>query len=457
MNYYSLNKQSPIASFKEATILGQAPDKGLYFPEHIPQLDKDLISNIENISNEEIAFRVIQPYIGTEIKEDELFRIVTETINFPIPLVPVTENISSLELFHGPTLAFKDIGARFMSRCLGYFVKEDRELGRYAKSGLNRNAGKIIVLVATSGDTGGAVANGFYNVDGVEVVILYPSGKVSSVQEKQLTTLGKNIHALEVNGTFDDCQQMVKQAFTDEELNKQLFLTSANSINVARWLPQQFYYFFAYKQWKDSPLGVGGPPVISVPSGNFGNICAGILAHMSGLPVNHFIAACNANDVVPRFMQTDGSAPLTSFISTKAVATISNAMDVGNPSNFIRILELFHQQFPQLKEKFSSISISDEETKETMKRVYDQFGYTLDPHGAVGFLALERYLNGESPEAKGMFLETAHPVKFYDVVEPVLNIKVEIPDNIQQIIQKTKQAKQINASFEELVDVLKKI
>lgn len=446
MNYYSLNKQSPVASFKEATILGQAPDKGLYFPERIPQLDKDLISNIENISNEEIAFRVIHPFIGTEIKEDELFRIVTETINFPIPLVPVTENISSLELFHGPTLAFKDIGARFMSRCLGYFVNQDRD----AKGGLNRHQ-KIIVLVATSGDTGGAVANGFYNVDGVEVVILYPSGKVSSVQEKQLTTLGKNIHALEVNGTFDDCQQMVKQAFTDEELNKQLFLTSANSINVARWLPQQFYYFFAYKQWNDSPLGVGGSPVISVPSGNFGNICAGILAHMSGLPVKHFIAACNANDVVPRFMQTENYQP------QQAVATISNAMDVGSPSNFIRILELFHQQFPQLKEKFSSVSITDAETKETMKRVYDQVGYTLDPHGAVGFLALERYLNGASPQSKGMFLETAHPVKFYDVVEPVLNIKVKIPDNIQEIIQKTKQAKQIKASFEELVDVLKKI
>ncbi len=450
MNYYSLNKQSPIASFKEATILGQAPDKGLYFPDCIPQLDKDLISNIENISNEEIAFRVIQPFIGTEIKEDELYRIVTETINFPIPLVPVTENISSLELFHGPTLAFKDIGARFMSRCLGYFVKEDRE----EASGKNSKKEKIIVLVATSGDTGGAVANGFYNVDGVEVVILYPSGKVSSVQEKQLTTLGKNIHALEVNGTFDDCQQMVKQAFTDEELNKQLFLTSANSINVARWLPQQFYYFFAYKQWKDSPLGVGGPPVISVPSGNFGNICAGILAHMSGLPVKHFIAACNANDVVPRFMQTDGSAPLTSFISTKAVATISNAMDVGNPSNFIRILELFHQQFPQLKEKFSSVSITDEETKETMKRVYDQFDYTLDPHGAVGFLALERYLNGGPQVAKGMFLETAHPVKFYDVVEPVLNSKISIPESVQQIINLPKKAHWLENDYKELKSFL---
>jgi threonine synthase len=431
LNYYSLSKQSPIASFKEATILGQAPDKGLYFPESIPQVDKDLISNIDNISNEEIAFRVIKPYVGNEIAEDDLYRIVSETVNFPIPLVQVSENISSLELFHGPTLAFKDVGARFMSRCLGQFVK-----------GADK---KVTVLVATSGDTGGAVANGFYNVEGVEVVILYPSGKVSSVQEKQLTTLGNNIHALEVNGTFDDCQQLVKQAFTDAELNKQLFLTSANSINVARWLPQQFYYFFAYKQWKQKDQ----PPVICVPSGNFGNICAGILAHMSGLPVKHFIAACNANDIVPNFMQSQQYQPKS------AVATISNAMDVGNPSNFVRILELFHQQFPQLKEKFSSVSITDEETKQTMKRVYYELQYTLDPHGAVGYLALERYLQQHSSD-KGIFLETAHPVKFYDVVEPVLNQTIELPDAVKQIIDLPKQSTQMNVSFEALKEFLLK-
>lgn len=440
MNYYSLNKQSPIASFIEATILGQAPDKGLYFPEFIPQVDKDLINNIENISNEEIAFRVIKPYVGDEIAEDELYRIVSETVNFPIPLVAVTDNISSLELFHGPTLAFKDVGARFMSRCLGQFVRE----GQAAQSG---QTGKVTVLVATSGDTGGAVANGFYNVEGVEVVILYPSGKVSSVQEKQLTTLGNNIHALEVNGTFDDCQQLVKQAFTDTELNKQLFLTSANSINVARWLPQQFYYFFAYKQWKQKDL----PPIVAVPSGNFGNICAGILAHMSGLPVKHFIAACNANDIVPNFMQSQQYQP------KPAVATISNAMDVGNPSNFVRILELFHQHFPQLKEKFSSVSITDEETKQTMRRVYDESGYTLDPHGAVGYLALERYLSaaGDSTQ-KGIFLETAHPVKFYDVVEPVLNQTIPLPDAVKEIIDLPKKSTVINVSFEALKDFLLK-
>ncbi len=433
MNYYSLNKQSPIASFKEATILGQAPDKGLYFPESIPQVDQELISNIENISNEEIAFCVIKPYVANEIKDDELYRIVSETVNFPIPLVQVNDNISSLELFHGPTLAFKDVGARFMSRCLEQFVK-----------GADK---KVTVLVATSGDTGGAVANGFYNVEGVEVVILYPSGKVSSVQEKQLTTLGNNIHALEVNGTFDDCQQLVKQAFTDAELNKQLFLTSANSINVARWLPQQFYYFFAYKQWKQKDQ----PPVICVPSGNFGNICAGILAHMSGLPVDHFVAACNANDIVPNFMQSQQYQP------KPAVATISNAMDVGNPSNFVRILELFHQQCPQLKEKFSSVSITDEETKQTMKRVYDELHYTLDPHGAVGYLALERYLAdvGES-SPKGIFLETAHPVKFYDVVEPVLNQTIPLPDAVKEIIDLPKKSTRMNVSFQELKDFLLK-
>lgn len=425
MQFYSLNRQSPAVSFKEATILGQAPDKGLYFPETIPAVDADLLHNIENISNEEIAYRVIHPYTGNEIPEAVLEQIVSETVNFPLPLVPVTDTISSLELFHGPTLAFKDVGARFMSRCLGYFSKDRSE--------------KITVLVATSGDTGGAVASGFYDVEGVEVVILYPSGKVSSVQEKQLTTQGKNIRALEVEGSFDDCQQMVKQAFTDEELRKKLFLTSANSINVARWLPQQFYYFLAYKQWKEK----NNPPVISVPSGNFGNICAGILAHISGLPVTHFIAACNANAVVPHFMQTQ------EYVPQKAVATISNAMDVGNPSNFVRILEMFHHEFPALKEKFSSVSITDEETKQTMKRVKEQHNYLPDPHGAVGFLALERHLQNH-PGEKGIFLETAHPVKFYDVVEPVIGETIPLPDSVRSIMDKEKKATQIEATYESL-------
>jgi threonine synthase len=429
MKYYSTNGQSPKVDFKDATVNGQAPDKGLYFPEQIPTLSKELIDNIDSYSNEEIAYQVIKPYVGDSIPEAELRRIVSETVNFDIPVVKITDTISSLELYHGPTLAFKDIGARFMSRCLGYFVKERKE--------------KVIVLVATSGDTGGAVANGFYDVPGVEVVILYPSGKVSSVQEKQLTTLGKNIHALEVKGTFDDCQQMVKQAFTDESLTSKLFLTSANSINVARWLPQQFYYFFAYKQWKDKK----DPPVISVPSGNFGNICAGILAHVSGLPVDHFIAATNANDVVPEFFKTERYEP------KKAVATISNAMDVGNPSNFVRILEIFNHKFVDLKKVLSSVSITDDETKATLKTVYQKDKYLLDPHGAVGFLALEEYLRSH-PNKKGLILETAHPVKFYDVVEPVIGEAVPIPATIQDQLKLEKKSKLINADGDLLKEFL---
>ncbi|MES2849096.1 MAG: threonine synthase [Bacteroidota bacterium] len=434
MKYYSTNHNSPIVSFKEATIKGQAPDKGLYFPEKIPSLPEELIRNIDKFSKEEIAYRVIAPYVGDAIPKNELQRIVNETVNFDIPLVKIDEQIAALELYHGPTLAFKDTGARFMSRCLGYFVKDEKQ--------------KVTVLVATSGDTGGAVANGFYDVEGVEVVILYPSGKVSSVQEKQLTTLGKNIHALEVNGTFDDCQQMVKQAFTDDELNKQVFLTSANSINVARWLPQQFYYFFAYKQWVNSPLGDGGnPPVISVPSGNFGNICAGILAHVSGLPVQHFIAACNANDVVPAFMQTQQYEP------KKAVATISNAMDVGNPSNFVRILEIFNNEFVNLEKVLSSVSITDEETRATLKAVYQNKKYLLDPHGAVGYLALERYLQN-NPSQKGIVLETAHPVKFYDVVEPVIGETIPLPPAVAAQINAEKKSTKINADAALLKDFL---
>ncbi len=429
MQFYSTNKQSPKVDFKQATINGQAPDKGLYFPEQIPVFPKSLIENIGSFTNEEIAYQVIKPYVGTAIPEEQLRRIVSETINFDIPLIKVTDTIFSLELYHGPTLAFKDIGARFMSRCLGYFVK-----------GLSK---KVTVLVATSGDTGGAVANGFYDIYGIEVVILYPSGKVSSVQEKQLTTLGKNIHALEVNGSFDDCQQMVKQVFTDEELNKKLFLTSANSINVARWLPQQFYYLFAYKQWAQK----NNPPVISVPSGNFGNICAGILAHVSGMPVKRFIAACNANDIVPTFMQTEKYQP------KKAVATISNAMDVGNPSNFIRILEIFHHKFADLKNILSSCSITDVETRSTIKNVYQTQGYLLDPHGAVGYLALEQYLQN-NPEEKGIVLETAHPVKFYDVVEPVIGEKVSIPSTVQQQLLLEKKSTKIEAEADLLKEFL---
>jgi len=429
MKYYSTNRQSPLVDFKEATIRGQATDKGLYFPEKIPQVEKEVIDRIEDLSNEEIAFNVIRPYTGETITEEKLLKIVSETINFPIPLVQINSTIWSLELFHGPTLAFKDVGARFMSRCLAYFLSnEDR---------------KVTVLVATSGDTGGAVANGFYDVEGVDVIILYPSGKVSPVQEKQLTALGKNIHALEVDGTFDDCQQMVKQAFTDEKLNHKLFLTSANSINVARWLPQQFYYFFAYKQWADKDH----PPVISVPSGNFGNICAGILANQSGLPVHHFIAACNVNDVVTNYLQT------SNFKIQTAIPTLSNAMDVGNPSNFVRILEIFNHQFPELKNRLSSYSISDDDTIATIKEVYQQHDYLLDPHGAVGYRSLKKYLETDS-SAKGIFLETAHPVKFPDAVEKITGEKIELPLSIKDIMIQQKKSTKMKAEYNELKNYL---
>ena len=431
MLYYSLNHKSPRVNFREATINGQAPDKGLYFPEEIPILPNDFITDIRYYSKTDIAWQVIEPYVSDSIPQRELKRIIEETIDFDFPLEKINDNIYCLELFHGPTLAFKDVGARFMSRCLGYFVRDEDK--------------KITVLVATSGDTGGAVANGFYEVGGIDVVILYPSGKVSSIQELQLTTLGKNISALEVNGRFDDCQQMVKQAFADQELKKQMFLTSANSINVARWLPQQFYYLFAYQQWKKEYPNQA--PVISVPSGNFGNICAGILAYQSGLPVAHFIAACNANDIIPSYLQNGKYQP------KEAVATLSNAMDVGNPSNFVRILEIFEQEFESVKGKLTSYSISDEETKQTIAAVYKQYEYLLDPHGAVGYLALERYLK-EHPDQKGFFLETAHPVKFPDAVESLIGEKIEVPRSVSHLLTKKKQSVKINADYKQLKDYL---
>lgn len=424
MRYYSLNDRNTSVSFEEATIQGQAKDKGLYYPESIPTLPESFIRDIENYSREEIAYTVLHPYVQGDMPDSKLEEIVTEAINFPIPLVPVQDGIHSLELFHGPTLAFKDVGARFMSRCLGYFV---RNLDQ-----------KVTVLVATSGDTGGAVASGFFGVEGVNVVILYPSGKVSRVQELQLTTLGQNITALEVEGNFDDCQQMVKQAFADSELNSKLFLTSANSINVARWLPQQVYYFYAWQQWKDKTA----PPVISVPSGNFGNICAGLLAHKSGLPVKHFIAACNVNDVVSEYLLSGNYQP------RQAVATLSNAMDVGNPSNFVRILELFEQKFPSLKEVLSSYRITDEETVTTMQQVYRDHRYILDPHGAVGYACLKTYLE-QHPQEKGYFLETAHPIKFYEAVKSAIGQEITA-EGISGLLQKEKCSIMIKPSFSEL-------
>tara|TARA_B110000902_G_scaffold105952_1_gene125317 strand:+ start:912 stop:2195 length:1284 start_codon:yes stop_codon:yes gene_type:complete len=427
MNYYSLHHKSPKTTFKNAVVQGLAKDRGIYFPDNITTLSKDFIANISEYTNHEIAYEVIKQFVGDEIPTKKLKEIIEKTVSFDFPLVKIDDNIASLELFHGPTMAFKDVGAKFMAQCLEYFNQGNME--------------EITVLVATSGDTGGAVANGFLGAKGVNVVILYPSGKVSDIQEKQLTTLGQNITALEVDGVFDDCQEMVKTAFLDEEISKKL--TSANSINVARWLPQMFYFFFAYKelQKKNKEL------VFSVPSGNFGNICAGIMAQKLGLPIKHFVASTNINDTVPNYLVNGVYTPKPSK------ATISNAMDVGNPSNFIRIQELFNNDLEALKNAFSSYSFSDDETQETMKEIYRNSGYVADPHGAVGYLGLKKH--GLQENEFGVFLETAHPVKFLDVVEETLPVKIEIPEQIKKIIDNTKVAIKA-ATYEDLKAYLMK-
>ncbi|SFD40319.1 threonine synthase [Algibacter pectinivorans] len=428
MNYYSLNHQAPNTTFKDAVIKGLAPDKGLYFPESITPLPQSFWDNFDNLSYSEIAFEAIKQFVSPEIPEDVLKTIVSETLSFDFPVVKLNESISTLELFHGPTMAFKDVGARFMARCLGYFNKD--------------NTNEVTVLVATSGDTGGAVANGFLGVKGVNVVILYPSGKVSDIQEMQLTTLGQNIKALEVNGTFDDCQAMVKTAFLDEALTSQMQLTSANSINVARWLPQLFYFMFAYKQLKASNKEI----VFSVPSGNFGNVCAGMMAQQLGLPIKHFVASNNANNVVTRYLISELYEPKPS------VQTISNAMDVGAPSNFIRIQEIYKNQFETLKENVSSYSFSDDETREAMLEIYNKYNYVADPHGAVGYLGCKSHLE-QNPNAHCVFLETAHPTKFLDVVEEVIKEEQPLPEQIQAVMGRKKEATLIS-TYEDLKSFL---
>ncbi|REC47984.1 threonine synthase [Chryseobacterium pennipullorum] len=426
MKYYNLKDSSEKVDFAAATIKGQGKEKGLFFPDHIPHFEQEFINNLSQYSDHEIAYRCMKDFTSSEIPPEILQEIVQETISFEIPLKKISDRISILELFHGPTLAFKDIGARFMSRCLSYFLKDQHQ--------------NVTVLVATSGDTGGAVAHGFYNLPGIDVVILYPKSRVSPVQEKQLTALGGNISALEVNGSFDDCQDLVKQAFSDMEINKSLFLTSANSINVARWLPQQIYYLLALKQWQQSE---SSDPVIAVPSGNFGNICAGLLAHFRGLPAEHFIAACNQNDPVPDYLQTQDFKP------RKSVSTLSNAMDVGDPSNFVRILELFGHQFTLLQKKISGFSIDDSQTMETITEVYNKYGYMLEPHSAVAFASLNLYLQ-KNQDKKGFILGTAHPVKFPDAVEKSTAIQVEIPESLRALMKKEKKTVEINSDFEEL-------
>ena len=428
MNFYSLNKKAPNVSFKDAVIKRLAPDKGLYFPEKIKPLVKGFFNNLNYFSNEEIAFEVIKQFVGDEIPETPLKEIIDETLSFDFPVVEIEENISALELFHGPTMAFKDVGARFMARCLAYFNKQE-------------NTAKVTVLVATSGDTGGAVASGFLGVSGVDVVILYPSGKVSDVQEKQLTTLGENITALEVDGTFDDCQTMVKKAFLDKELISTKNLTSANSINIARWLPQMFYFFFAYKKLKNKEKDL----VFSIPSGNFGNICAGMMAQKLGLPIKQFIASTNINDIVPNYLETGIYTP------KKSKQTISNAMDVGDPSNFVRILEIYKNDISELKKHLTSYSFTDDETREAIKILKEKSKYIADPHGAVGYLGLKKYLMDNN--AQGLFLETAHPVKFLDVVEPVINETIKLPQQIKDVITKEKVSIRIS-TYNELKQFL---
>lgn len=428
MKFYSLNKKASDVSFKEAVIKGIAPDRGLYFPREIKPLPASFFENIEELSDHEIAFKAIEQFASDSIPENKLKEIIASVLDFPFPVVELEKNIATLELFHGPTLAFKDVGARFMAQCLGYFSEG--------------KSNEVTVLVATSGDTGGAVANGFLGVKGVNVVILYPSGKVSDIQERQLTTLGQNITALEVNGNFDDCQNMVKTAFLDSDLKSEIQLTSANSINVARWLPQMFYFLYSYKKLKSK----NQPIVFSVPSGNFGNICAGMVAQKLGLPVAHFIAATNVNDTVPRFMRTQEYTPVTSK------ATISNAMDVGDPSNFIRIRNLYKNNFTELRNNLSSYSFTDEQTKCAILKIYNSSNYIADPHGAVGYLGLKEYQK-DNPDTFGVFLETAHPVKFLDAVEETLKLNLPIPSQIQNILEKKKVSVNIDA-YDELKSYL---
>lgn len=435
MKYYSTNKQSQSVSLQEAVVKGLASDRGLFMPEAIKALPSSFYDHIEDLSFQEIAYRVADAFFGEDIPADTLKDIVYDTLNFDVPLVKVEENIYSLELFHGPTLAFKDVGGRFMARLLSYFIRKEGQKD-------------VNVLVATSGDTGSAVANGFLGVEGIHVYVLYPKGKVSEIQEKQFTTLGQNITALEVDGTFDDCQALVKSAFMDKELNDHLLLTSANSINVARFLPQAFYYFYAYAQLKKMGQADNKKVVVCVPSGNFGNITAGLFGKQMGLPVYRFIAANNKNDIFYQYLQTGKYNPRPS------VATIANAMDVGDPSNFARVLDLYKESHEAICRDISGTTYTDEQIRETVKTTYQQTGYLLDPHGACGFRALKEGLNeGET----GIFLETAHPAKFLETVEYIIADKVTIPAKLQEFMKGEKQSLPLSKEFADFKAYLLKL
>ena len=423
MKYYSTNRQERNVSLEEAVVKGLAADKGLYMPETIKSLPASFYDHIEELSFQEIACRVADAFFGEDVPTDTLNQIVCDTLSFDAPLVPVSDGIYSLELFHGPTLAFKDVGGRFMARLLGYFIRKEGKQ-------------QVNVLVATSGDTGSAVANGFLGVEGIHVYVLYPKGKVSEIQEKQFTTLGQNITALEVDGTFDDCQALVKAAFMDQELNDHMQLTSANSINVARFLPQAFYYFYAYAQLKKA--GKADNVVVCVPSGNFGNITAGLFGKYMGLPVKRFIAANNRNDIFYQYLQTGLYSPRPS------VATIANAMDVGAPSNFARVLDLYGNSHAAICADISGATYTDEQIAETVKNVWQAYHYLLDPHGACGYRALSE---GLKPGETGIFLETAHPAKFKDTVEGIIGEPVEIPAKLQAFMKGEKQSVPMSKEF----------
>ncbi len=423
MKYYSTNKNAPDATLEEAVVKGLAADRGLYMPAEIKKLPVSFFEEIDKLSFQEIAYRVADAFFGSDIPAETLKQIVYDTLSFDVPAVKVKDDIYSLELFHGPTLAFKDVGARFMARLLGYFIRKEGKK-------------QVNVLVATSGDTGSAVANGFLGVEGIHVYVLYPKGKVSEIQEKQFTTLGNNITAIEVNGTFDDCQALVKSAFMDKELNEHMQLTSANSINVARFLPQAFYYFYAYAQMKK--LGKADNLVICVPSGNFGNITAGLFGKYMGLPVKRFIAANNRNDIFYQYLKTGIYSPKPS------VATIANAMDVGDPSNFARIYDLYGGSHEAITKDISGETYTDEQIRETVQAVYNETGYLLDPHGACGYRALAEQLQ---PGETGVFLETAHPAKFLQTVESIIGVEVQIPEKLQAFMKGQKESVPMEKDF----------
>ena len=424
MNYYSTNGKAPLASLSKAVVKGLAEDRGLYMPERIPALPAEFFEKIDSLSFHEVACAVADAFFGEDVEREELHRIVRETLSFDCPAVKVEDRIWALELFHGPTLAFKDVGARFMARLLQYFAAKD-------------DSRTLNVLVATSGDTGSAVANGFLGVKGIHVYVLYPKGKVSPIQECQFTTLGQNVTAIEIDGVFDDCQALVKNAFMDADLNKALRLTSANSINVARFLPQSFYYFWAYAQMKKA--GAAGELVMCVPSGNFGNICAALFAHEMGLPVKRFIAANNSNDVFYNYLQSGLYEPKAS------IPTIANAMDVGDPSNFARILDLYGHDWQRIKGLISGCVSSDDQIRQTMKECRIGTGYTLDPHGACGYRALKL---GLAPSETGIFCETAHPAKFKDTVEEATGLPVEIPARLQEFMKGEKQSVELPKDYD---------